>query len=91
MAASAGQRRHVTIIDAGDGEDDALAWYRRLRRHPEFADTQTIFITSELSSFDLSQGGANTGVVLREPHALDEIVTLVLEALASDDDMRQAQ
>jgi chromosome condensin MukBEF complex kleisin-like MukF subunit len=67
---------NATDVDSATGDD-----IQRFSAPSERQDTQTIYVTGA-TSYQLSQRGINGGVVLREPHCLDEIVSLVAEALA---------
>lgn len=74
--------RAIVVIDATSRGHRAIQGY--VATAPSgFAGAQTIYITAE-TSFELSQRGIRGGVVLREPHCLDEIISLVEQALGNE-------
>lgn len=72
----------IIVFDASAPDTGAIESYQRLRTYPSLYDAQAIFVTAGASSYQLSQHGISAGVVLREPHHLDDIVALVAEALS---------
>jgi CheY-like chemotaxis protein len=74
----------IIVLDASWPVDGGGDNYTRLSAHFEVDDAQLIFVTSD-TSYQLSQRGIMSGVVLREWLHPDDIVTLVTEALADDD------
>ena len=74
----------VMVIDASASFDAIIAGFLALRATPDYDDTEAIFVTSGATSYQLSQLGANGGVVLRQPHCLDDIASFIGEALAGE-------
>jgi CheY-like chemotaxis protein len=74
----------ITVIDASASDDDAVECFLQLRAAPGMDTIEAVFITASASSFRLSQLGANRGVVLRQPHRLEDIASFIAEALAEE-------
>lgn len=74
----------IIVIDASAADTGAIESYQRLQAFPSLHDAQAIFVTEGASSYQLSQHGISAGVVLREPHQLDDIIALVAEALSDN-------
>lgn len=71
----------IIVLDAsGPNAGDAES-HHRLAELSELSGAQMIFVTPD-TSYQLSQRGVMSGVVLREWRQLDDIVALVAEALA---------
>jgi len=73
----------VIILDASWPDDDGAENCVRSSDLPGLRGAQLIFVTAG-TSYQLSQRGVRSGVVLREWRNLDDIVAVVAEAIAGD-------
>ncbi len=71
----------IIVVDASWPSDNGVESHQRLTELSDLCDTQMIFVTPN-TSYQLSQRGVMSGIVLREWRQLDDIVALVAEALA---------
>jgi hypothetical protein len=74
----------ITVIDASVTDNEGGETFRRLLGAPGMADTEAIYIASTAITYQLSQRGVNGGIVLRAPHSVNDIVSLVSESLAEN-------
>lgn len=73
----------VIVLDASWANDGGAEAYPSSHALANLPGAQVIFVTSD-TSYQLSQRGVTSGVILREWRHLDEIVALVAEAITSD-------
>lgn len=74
----------IIVLDANSAADEGADRQQRLSALARSRAAQLIFITSD-TSYQLSQRGVMSGVVLREWRHLDDIVSLVIEALTDEE------
>jgi hypothetical protein len=83
-SASPSDMPEIIVLDASNSTDTPGDANQRLTALYEPPNGQLIFVTTD-TSYQLSQRGAMSGVVLREWRHLDDIIALVAEALMDDE------
>lgn len=73
----------IVVLDASASADTDETSSLQFSALPDLRGALTIFVTAD-TSYQLSQRGISGGVVLRKWRSLDEIVSLVAEALAEE-------
>jgi hypothetical protein len=74
----------IIVLDASWVSDRCAESHLSLHALPNLLGAQMIYVTSD-TSYQLSQRGATSGVILRGWRHLDEIVALVAEVVMSDE------
>ena len=74
----------IIVLDASWDRGGGAESHLSAHALPSLPGAQMIFVTSD-TSYQLSQRGATSGVILREWRHLDEIVALVADAIISDE------